>query len=129
MSRKKTEYENLRDEWYKKLEDSGFVDAEQTDGNLKSWSSRFSHDIVQQLKEENEPYYYMCGQFLNEYRFESRFEQIIWEYHSNAISPRDIAKIFKQVKVYKTNRQTIWLIIKRLEKAMKNMYLPSWQDE
>lgn len=125
----KTELEQLQQFWYKKLEDEGFEDIEQTDGKLKSWSSRFAHSRIQELREEKEPYYYMCNQFLNEYKFDSRFEQIIWEYHSNALSSREIAKIFDKAKVYKTNRQTVWLIIKRLEKAMKNMYISSSQHE
>ncbi len=129
MSHKKDEFQKLQAQWYKKLEEDGFKDIEQADGKLKTWSSRFVHDRVQELGEEREPYYALCTQFLNEHLFDNRFEQIIWEYHTNGLSSKEIAKVFEKAKVYKTNYQTVWLITKKLEKIMKKLYLPSWHHE
>jgi hypothetical protein len=118
-----TEYDKLRAIWYKKLEESGFEDIEQDDDKLKAWSSRFAHDNVRQLMEDRQPYYRLCDRFLNEFKFDSNFETVIWEYHSNGLSNKQIDKLFKETKAFKTNRHTIWLIIKRLEKTMLTMYV------
>lgn len=119
-----TDYKKLKSIWDKKLEKSGFVDIETKNGKLKDWSSKFAH------KERSLPntqskleYYRMAENFLNEYTFESTMELVIWEYHTNAISARDITKILAKAKIWKTNRTTIWQIIKNLEDTMKNMYL------
>jgi len=71
--------------------------------------------IVHKAKED---YYYMTEQFLNSYDFESGLEKVIWEYHSNGMSKRNITKTLLGVKI-KINSTKVWQIINKLSKIMK----------
>lgn len=121
-------YEELRDKWYKKLKKQGFEDIEDINGQLKMYSSTLLGNrkkvLVQhggwQAKAE---YYNLAGQFLNEYKFNTKLDKIIWEYHANGLGVREIAQILRKVRVLKTSHTTIWNIIKRLKIIMYSMYL------
>lgn len=128
MSDNKREYERLRAIWYQKLKDDGFNDVEQDEDNLKSWSTKFVREGTPlALIESKTAYYQMATNFLNEYKFESELEKIIWTYHTEAISYRDIATVLKETKVVKKmDRTTIWQIVQKLKKSMKNMYLSGY---
>ena len=118
----KSDYDKLRKLWYEKLAAVGFEDAESDDHNLKVWSSQFARKKSVVSWEAKAAYYYMANNFLNEYEFETDLERIIWEYHANAISVRDITKLLKGVKI-NTNRMTVWRTVHHLETIMKEMYL------
>lgn len=122
------EYAKLKKVWYKKLAKSGFEDIETNKEKLKVWSNRFTQQKSVDSREAKEQYYHMATSFLNSYKFSSQIEKIIWEYHTEGISGRDIAKILKKTKVFKSNRQTIWLMIKHLKNEMKKMYMPSYWE-
>ena len=126
MSQQPDDYEKLRALWYKKLEASGFEDIEQSDGNLKVWAGKFKSRRFQELMVNNEHYYQLVNQFLNDYQFASTRDKIIWTYHAEGLSVRDIATTLNKIKATKTNRQTVWVIIKRLEGAMKKMYVSDY---
>lgn len=122
-----SEYAKLKALWYKKLKDEGFDDIEQDEDNLKSWSAKFVREgSPLELIESKTAYYQMATNFLNDYDFETELEKIIWTYHSEAISYRNIAKLLKESKVIETNRTTIWQIVKRLGESMKKMYLSGY---
>lgn len=120
---KKSELNKLKKIWYKKLKDEGFEDIEPHENTLKRWTSYFNSPRALELAESRQEYYYMANQFLNEYKFETALEKTIWEYHSNAISYRNITKLLKQVKIKETNRTSIGSIIKRLRSIMFKTYL------
>lgn len=112
-------YQQLRDIWYKKLAKT-FDDIEDKDGNLKSFTySQVKSHI--HLWESNAHYYELASALLNEHEFESNRERIIWEYHSNGLSTRDITRLLKKVKI-QTNRQTVWETISNLQQIMKKRY-------
>lgn len=123
MSRKKTEYERVRDVWYKRLKDEGFVDIEHSDGSINSGVPRGISGQDPELRELTEEYYNMATQFLNDHEFESELDKVIWEYHTNGLSPRNIAKVLNDAKVIKIGFVKIWRIIKNLEAIMKRQYL------
>lgn len=123
-----SEYEKLKAVWYKKLKDEGFQDIETDEDNLKTWSSRFSSKKARELWRAKEAYYYMATNFLNDYSFDSNLEKVIWEYHSNAMSVRNIAKLLnKSTYSKKLSKEAVWLIVRKLEASMKRMYLPSYE--
>lgn len=115
----------LQKEWYEKLEKSGFQDIEKDEYNFKTvtHASRFSQEVVARTYEAKSEYYSMCGRFLHEYKFESELERVIFEYHAEAISTRNIAKLLKKVKIIKPNKDNVSQIIKKLVIKMKKMYL------
>lgn len=123
MSRHKSEYAKLRDLWYDKLKAEGFEDIEDSEYTIKVWSSRFAKLKDVDTWQQKADYYYIANHFLNSYEFDSELEKIIWEYHTNCISIRDITQLLRDTKVLDTNRDYIWLIIKRLKAIMKRMYL------
>jgi len=128
----------LKEIWYKKLKDKGFKDIEQDEYNLKRWSSEFvrhNHNIdnkeisvrpknSRQKKDEFEgkrDYYYYAEHFLNDYKFKSERDRIIWEYHINGISAPNISKLLKKVKI-NISITTVRVITKKLRKTMKEFY-------
>lgn len=116
------DYKKLKKLWYQKLKTSGFEDAESSEHHLKVWSSQFARKKSVLSWEAKAAYYHMANAFLNAYKFESDLERIIWEYHSNAISVRNITKLLKKVQIH-TNRMTVWRTVNKLENKMKEMYL------
>lgn len=126
-AKKKQDYQKLKEVWYKKLERSGFVDAERDEYTLKQYSSRFNQAEVVRNWHSKTEYYSMAGQFLNTHKFASRLEKVIWEYHANGVSVRDIAKLLKHVKVIKPNKDNVHKILARLIREMKSMYLHDYK--
>lgn len=122
---KKTEYEEQREIWYKKLKDEGFQDVEQDEYNLKVWSTAFTRKSFLKSWREKESYYYMATSFLNDYKFETELDKVIWEYHVNALSVRDIADTLRRAGVRSTGRGTVNGIIRRLAAAMRKFYFQS----
>lgn len=123
-NRKKTEYERVRDVWYKKLKKEGFEDIEHYDGSINIGTPRslnWGDELQRQLVQD---YYCMAYHFLNEFPFETPLDKIIWEYHAEGLSIRDIVKVLKQTRVARgTNRIRVWKTVKKLEDTMKGLYL------
>lgn len=122
-TKKLQDYKTLKAIWYKKLEKSGFEDIEAEDERLKAWSSQFKRQRSVDSWEAKAAYYSMADSFLNDYKFASRIERIIWEYHANGLSIRGIVETLNKVRKKKTHRTEVWLTVNRLETAMKNMYM------
>lgn len=124
MTRKKplTEFEALQKTWYDKLKANGFEDAESSERHLKFWNTgrlaNHDHHVLDNARE----YYILAEHFLNDHKFDSELQKVIWEYHANGMSARDIAKILNKVKATKTNRTSVWIIIKDLRAKMKFLY-------
>lgn len=139
------EYDDLRKIWYAKLKNTKFVEApknkifeldqteetkfndiEQSDGNLKIWSSRFRTPAAVRNWKTKSSYYYMANHFLTEHKFINKTEKLIWEYHANGASIRNIVKILKtkltDKQSAKYNRNDVWEIIKRLSNIMKKTH-------
>jgi hypothetical protein len=126
---KKSDFDKLKNEWYQKLKDSGFDDAENGSEELKVRT----YDMLSGKGSSNQgggweakaSYYQMATNLLNDYKFETHQESLIWEYHSNAISIRDITKLLNQnlPPNEQMGKDTVWLIIKKLKSTMFDMYL------
>lgn len=125
VKKKPQTLEELKTYWYAKLSKDGFEDIEKDEFNLKQYSSRFNQDAVVRNWHSKSEYYSMAGQFLNNYKFASNLEKVIWEYHANGIGMRDIAKLLQKVKVksIKPNKDNVQKIVSRLVEEMKKMYL------
>lgn len=131
MERKKPkDYNSLKKEWYEKLADSGFKDIEQDEFKFKhvSHASYFGREIVKRNYHAKSEYYSMAGQFLNSYKFESELEKVIWEYHANGISLRNIAKLLKTVEI-DMNKDSVHGVLKKLVAEMKKRYLYKGPNE
>lgn len=131
MSSKPTDYELARALWYQKLKDeTDFIDIEQDEHRLKVWSAKHAHLYDHpSVWEANASYYHMATKFLNEFNFEKNLDKIIWEYHSEGIGLRDIAKLLDQTKVKKMSHETAAKTVRRLEHIMKTMYLHGYKED
>lgn len=118
-------YTQLRSFWYKKLSKSGFYDIEGDPHNTPTglgWSNKFKTPETVRSWEAKREYYSMCGRFLHSHKFKSEKERVIWEYWSNGLSVRNIAKVLSKVNVTVT-RDKVWRTLKPLIEEMKSMYL------
>jgi hypothetical protein len=123
---KTKKFEALKDKWYKKLEQEGFVDVEQDENNLKVWeSTAFQNRYDARNAEFTEEYYRLAGQFLYDYNFESEQDRTIWELHSNGYTRTQITAEIKKKKSKKNpvrGKTYIHCKIKTLEKEMLARY-------
>lgn len=121
----------LLDKWYKKLKDAGFDDAERNENDLKTTfiSQAAAHHrrdagVVWEAKAE---YYRLAEHFLNEYKFASELDKVIWTYHTEAISARNIADTLSRAGI-KITKSPVNYVIQRLSKIMRDRYLVNTKD-
>lgn len=119
----KPKFKKLQEKWYSKLAKAGFEDVETKAGSLRNTSK--SGGVIDKRRvtwESQAEYYYLAGTFLNEHTFKDEFERIIWEYHSLGLSIRNIVMTLNKVRRKKTDRQTVWEIVKPLREEMLRRY-------
>jgi hypothetical protein len=119
-----SQYSKLRKIWYAKLADSGFVDIEPHGkffrGGSLAWKFNLNdaNGVAKDFKVKEE-YYYLARQLLNENVFKNELHKVIWEYHSEGISTRDIAKILKDAKIKDYHWTWIHKILHIYKKMLK----------
>lgn len=114
-----SQYSKLRKIWYAKLADSGFVDIEPHGKFFRGGSSAWKFGGKNKDFESREEYYYKARQLLNENVFKNNLHKIIWEYHSEGIGTRSIAKLLRDAKVKNYHWTWINKIIQSYKKLMK----------
>lgn len=115
------------------MKKAGFEDIERNETDLKTSfiSQAAAHHrrdsaVVWEAKAE---YYRMAEHFLNEHKFESELDRVIWEYHTNAMSARNIAITLQQAGVAKLTKTPVHAIIQRLANQMRKRYLVNSRDK
>lgn len=94
------EFLKLQKLWYKKAAQSGYVDIEQDEDNLKIWDGhRIKAKYTPDTFQAKEEYYRMAGNFLNDHVFQDKMDKLIWEFHTEGHSAPEIVKMFKKKKV------------------------------
>lgn len=112
-------FKRLKAKWYKKLEGSGFQDAEDTAYDtdktlLRRWDSLyFERRHTPQDADAITTYYRHCGLFLHTYMFSSPRERLIFWMHAKGYGLRDTARYFG------VSHETIAKVLRPLIKAMK----------
>ncbi len=119
------DYQKLKKVWYKKLKKDGFVDIERDENTIEKYSSVFNRELSYVEASGRLTYYTMATSFLHDYDFPSELDRIIWEYHSNGISYRNIARLLKKARVSKLGYNGIHLRIKKMCEIMFESYLKS----
>ena len=109
-----------------RLKKDGFEDIEKNEHELKTYSnvltkSENNRRIAGPINGK-EAYYKLATWFVNDYKFKSNLEKVIWEYHSNGLSIRNISRVLQTAKVSSKTKDQIWFIIVRLRKAMFKFY-------
>jgi hypothetical protein len=123
------DYESLKKLWYQKLKDEGFKDAELPNGTLAQWSNLLvkTHSLEQMQAKQS--YFQMADRFLGEYPFETPLDQIVWEYHSNGLSVREISQVLDKVTEKPHSKDTVHRLIMSLEDKMLRMYSTLGSDD
>lgn len=85
----------LKYEWYKKLQESGFTDIEDENGNIKEIRSRVGggNSVVSYTE-----YYEIATHYGINGRFDNEFESRVWQYFCDGLSVRKIAKAMDSYK-------------------------------
>ncbi len=112
-------FRELQDEWYEKLRETGFEDAEKS-GNLRQ-SAAHNHWTVSALdKQQREEYYRVVYDAVhnNKNEFQSWSDRVIMHLHSEGKTNSEIAQIMRSSKLSPVNRETIRKVIRT--------YLDSW---
>jgi hypothetical protein len=127
----KEDYEQLRNKWYKKLANEGFVDIEKNEEALKDYTEgrKQSRNTALVNWEANAQYYQMAANFLHEYAFETSFDKTIWMYHSEGLANIAVSALLK--KLYRneyTGRGTVSRVILKLRKSMFAMYIMPYKE-
>lgn len=115
-------FKALQDKWYAKAKASGYEDIEYPNGSIRNAGIR-NYAVEPVHREAVESYYRMATHFLNEHKFESEFDKIVWEYHSNGLSNRNISKVLSTTIAKKPSREIIRKVVKKLSTVMKQKYL------
>ncbi len=121
-------FKTLKAKWYAKLKRSGFDDLEIEETGLLRGGPPIRNAIPRRDGRDGGPweskaeYYRLAEHFLNEHEFDSKLEKIIWEYHSNGMSVRDIALTLNKVRKKKTTRNPVWEIVAELRTKMYALY-------
>jgi len=124
MSTRKPELKSLQDEWYKKLEESGFHDIESPSGLLRSRTVPHNMETKTEIEQDAIfEYYSMCTAFLWNHKFEKPLDRIIWEYYSNGLTCVEIADTLNKTGLYKTSKSAVHRVTQKLEQQMKDKYL------
>lgn len=115
------EFLDLQAKWDKKLAKNGFTDIEQRDGRLKIHETTRFYNMSEIRKESSEQYYRLASFFYHEHNFINEKQKLVWFYHSNGITIRDIVKKLRK-QGYKAHRSTIHELIQKLLKLMYERY-------
>lgn len=93
---KTKKFKALEQKWYKKLAESGFVDAEDTsreDMPLKAWHDQYfrrRYNVTTFAAKQS--YYQRCQDFSHSYNFTDLHEKRVWDLHCEGVSVREIGK-------------------------------------
>lgn len=120
------EFKDLQKEWYTTLKKEGFKDIElsqkEAGFRLERIDGRGKYgQYSKEWQQSKAEYYYVVNHFLNNHKFATELDKVIWEYHANGLSARSISKILNNTKIMKTNRTTVWIKIRDLRKIMRGL--------
>lgn len=107
----------LQQEWYSKLNHSGFQDIEKTFSSGKisrfvKMSCRIDLKRHPYIMDSTYSYYSLAIEFLHHANFDTDLEKSIWEHHAEGLSYRQIQTALK------TNLQRVFKTVKKYEKKM-----------
>lgn len=134
---KKSDFKKLKDLWYQKLaKETDFEDIEKDERSeyviRKTLSLKINHKKslfrtgAWIAKYE---YYRMADDFLHIGVFDCDLDRIVWEYHANGISLRNISKLLEKVGIRKKKKDTIGKIVRKYESVMKETLWAHYMDE
>jgi hypothetical protein len=90
---KTKQFQKLKKKWYNELTKSGFKDIENSDGFLKDYHSiRFQEKYSPETFKENERYWQLALQLLNDYPFIIKIEIKMWKIYVDGKDFRTIAQ-------------------------------------
>ena len=117
---KQKNLKELTTEWYKKLEKSGFQDAEINNQYMHEYAGWFKAKHTPETFQEKQDYYLLLFQLLERGTFKNKKEKRIWEMHANAIGVRGIAKTITRLYGKKHSKNKIVKLLKTIKERFHN---------
>lgn len=113
------EFRELRRQWMKKLEDSGFKDIEKWD--LSEYRIVQEFDQLKrrqnfQMMSQVTTYYSEAVEFLDVHQFKDEMDREIWEKHVKGLSTHEI----RHQVTRRISQPAIWKRLKQLKDIFKN---------
>ena len=119
MKPNSSEFKALKNEWYQKLKDEGFKDAENDFGLKVYHAAAFSRETNAIKNETKETYFTLAQHFLQSHKFESSLHELIWAYRCEGLSFRNIAKKVNASGLHKpVNKDSVQKLCKRFFNEM-----------
>lgn len=126
---KRSNFLELKNEWYERLKKEGFHDIEDHREHIQSGSTKRRFEERHQEYSElgdcfaaKRRYFELAESFLNSYAFRSPLHQFIWQYHTEGLSLREIIgklPIVVLINQYKPlSVRAVFLIVKQYQKMM-----------
>ncbi len=120
------EFIQLQTEWYKKLAQSGFEDAEDFSAEYGNYNNpyitRSCKDLAKKYNKETFQHYQYCRDFLSSGRFASKTDETIWAFYTSGDSLRTIAEKLSHIGVHKSY---FWVFeqLKRMKEDLKQFLI------
>lgn len=108
-----SQFKQLKAEWYKRLNKSGFEDQEDQYERLKCYSQ------VKAPEEAKVEYYRLAGQFLYEYEFALPLHRSIWALHAGGFGRNAICSRLRVMSKVKTTPAKVRRILEKLGREFK----------
>lgn len=108
----KADYKQLKDKWYAKLKNTGFVDHERANGRLIESEPDYRAASLSQ-RASIQQYYSNAKSVLHEYTFKNARQRQIWDLHTDGLS---IRKIGKEIGL---GRTAVHAVIQRIQRENK----------
>lgn len=119
-------FKRLQQEWYKKLEESGFQDAEYYAEGIQDFQLKISSYEIEkksdtEVVKNNQAFFEAAQSFLNTHKFDSERDKEIWRQYTDGIPVRHI--VSKRVNAEKNgktelSKNRIFRIIEKYRKIM-----------
>lgn len=116
---KAKEFKALQKQWYQRLSDEGFKDAETLSEKcltLKKIQERPYCAVAEVVRETREAYYTLMAQKVQEAVFRNEIDRLIMIWHADGMKACAIGRELTAIGEYR-NRNTIRYLIRRYEHA------------
>jgi hypothetical protein len=122
MERRNKAFVALQKEWYRKLADSGFEDAEEMRGGEMELRQSAAHGFQQTERDANltaleakQRYYELMGQHADEHVFDRPIDEIVLTMWAQGARVIEICAGLKKLGLVPRHKETVMFIIRRYE--------------
>lgn len=113
------EFAKLQAEWYAKLKQSGFEDAEVNEVYMHKYAGYFKAKNTPTEFQETQDFYYYATQKLQTGKFNSKLEYRIWEMFCDRVGSRETARRLKRLGYKRIGKDRVLETVRVLRERFK----------